>query len=204
MNTAKRKIGCSSALQIASLPLTFAPPTNSAPPSKSGTPVQVFLGSHPDAFLRLLAGGQSGADGSVGLHLGAGPSCLAPAAATHWRPLGTHLATPLAHPGSGSGVLSATVLSAHARGIRQNPARHCRARSGQVAGKTPTHRARTVLSAGNRALSIIRRHTNTHPLPTQRPLSPVKRRSLPWTAPAHRSWRHQPPCSLPKMQSRQM
>src|SRR5260370_9843226 len=171
MNTAKRKIGCSSALQIASLPLTFAPPTNSAPPSKSGTPVQVFLGSHPDAFLRLLAGGQSGADGSVGLHLGAGPSCLAPAAATHWRPLGTHLATPLAHPGSGSGVLSATVLSAHAGRIRQNPARHCRANSGQVAGEIQTHRARPIRSAGNRALSITRT-PHQHSSPTdQTPLS---------------------------------
>src|SRR5713101_6103037 len=198
MNTVKPKTGCWSALQIASLPLTFAPPTNSARPSKSGTgSTRVFLGSHADAFLHLLAGGQSGADGSVGLHPGAGPPRLAPAPATESRRLGTHLATPLAHPGSGSGVRSATVLSAHARRIRQNPARHCRARSGQVAGETQTYRARTILSAGNRALAIIRRRPPFIPCRPQADLSLVKRDPIPWRIPdpidlTDASGRHRP------------
>jgi hypothetical protein len=56
-----------------------------------------------------------------------------------------------------------------ARGIRQNPTRHCRTSSGQVAGATQKHRTRTILSAGKHTCSIIRRRAAIHPLPTTHP-----------------------------------
>ena len=97
--------------------------------------------------------------------------------------LGTRLATSLAHAGSRSGVLSPAVLFAHARGIRQNPTRHCGTSSGQVAGETQTHRTRTILSARKRTRSIIRRRCHSSPADDP-PISPVQREPISWMVPA--------------------
>src|ERR1035437_7655777 len=121
-----------------------------APPA-----VQVLLGPHPDAFLCLLLGGQSGAVRTARLHSGASSPGLASAPGTEsWR-LGIPSATALAQPGSGGGLLSPAVLFTHLGRVRPYPAGYHRSGPRQVARETQTDRALTVFSPGKCAASVV-------------------------------------------------
>src|ERR1035437_7523955 len=135
-----------------------------APPA-----VQVFLGPHPDAFLCLFPGGESGAVGSARLHSGAGSPGLASAPGTESRRLGIHSATALAQPGSGGGLLSPAVLFAHLGRVRPHPSRHPRSGPRQVARKTQTYRAPAVFSPGKYAASVVPTSRTTITPPSNSP-----------------------------------
>src|ERR1019366_1007543 len=152
---------------IVSLPIHHRPdPLHLRTPTgyrRAPPPVQVLLGSHPDAFLCLLPGGQSGAVRSARLHAGASSPDLASAPGTQSRRLGIHPATALAQPGSGGGLLSPAVLFTDTRGIRSHPVGYHRSSPWQTARKTEAHRAGAVFFVRKRAVSIVpdaRRHSS--------------------------------------------
>ncbi|MGC9969667.1 MAG: transposase [Bryobacteraceae bacterium] len=104
---------------------------------------------------------------------------LAPAPGAESERLGAHLGTAVADAGSGGGVLSPAVLSAHAGRIRPHPAGGCRAGSRQTAGQTPADRARAILAPGKRAAALAAAgRTRIHPAPDSPPLPLVVRGDL--------------------------
>src|SRR5260370_11507741 len=106
--------------QLCGSPFGRADPFHLRAPSghrRASPAIQVLLGPHAHAFLRLLLGGQSGAVHPAGLLVSSGAPCLAPASGADWRRLATHLATAHTAPGGGGGVLSPAILFAEPGGI---------------------------------------------------------------------------------------